>query len=236
MAMDEIRKDLISILICSRDRRNEMELLVAEIQRLDSPYTLEIVAVEETDSPRPIEGVKYVAHPVANRGIPYARYLALSNANGRIIIFLDDDCIIREGWLDNLLRPLNDDSIVGVQGGVCVPDDTNPLGWAESILGLPGGGIRRVHLSKGKTQDTREISTLNCAYRRWVIDEVGGFEKQLKITGEDYLLAKQACNYGRCVYVPDAMVSHKARGTLRNISIQSRRIISGRQRGRSISR
>ena len=211
------KEELISILICSRDRRQDLENLAADLKQIAFDRPLEIVVVEETDDPIPIDGVRYVSHPVANRGIPYARNLALDNANGSIIVFLDDDCLIHEDWLDSLLMPFQDDSVVGVQGGVCVPDETNPLGWAESILGLPGGGIRRVHLSKGKTQDTREISTLNCAYRRWTIDEVGGFEKRLKITGEDYLLAKQVCNLGRCVFVPAAMVSHQARGSLRKI-------------------
>jgi GT2 family glycosyltransferase len=211
------KEDLISVLICSKDRRQDLEHLAAELKQIASDHSLEIVVVEETDEPIPIDSVRYVSHPVANRGIPYARNLALSNANGRIIVFLDDDCLIHENWLDNLLMPFQEGSIVGVQGGVCVPDETNSIGWAESILGVPGGGIRRIYQAKGKVQETREISTLNCAYRSWAINKVGGFEKQLKITGEDYLLAKQVCNYGRCVFVPDAMVSHKARGKLLNI-------------------
>lgn len=174
----------------------------------------EIVVVEETDSPIPIDGARYISHPVANRGIPYARNLALANASGQIIVFLDDDCIVYDRWLDSLLEPFKDDSVVGVQGGVTVPESTSAIGWVESILGVPGGGIRRVIQSKGEIQETREISTLNCAYRRWVIDRVGGFEKKLKITGEDYLLAKQACHHGRCLFVPGAMVSHEARGNL----------------------
>ena len=210
-------EELISILICSRDRRKDLEHLTTELKQIAFDRTLEIVVVEETDEPVSIDSVRYVSHPVANRGIPYARNLALSNANGKIIVFLDDDCLIHENWLDNLLMPFQDDSIVGVQGGVCVPEETNSIGWAESILGIPGGGILRIYKAKGKVQETREISTLNCAYRRWVVNKVGGFEKQLKITGEDYLLAKQVCNYGRCVFVPDAMVSHKARGNLLNI-------------------
>lgn len=48
----------------------------------------------------------------------------------------------------------------------------------------------------------------------WAIDKVGGFEKGLKLTGEDYLLAKQVSHYGRCLFVPGAMVYHEARGIL----------------------
>jgi GT2 family glycosyltransferase len=184
---------------------------------MDTELSFEIIVVEETDNPVPIEGTIYIPHPVANRGIPYARNLALAHAGGDIIVFLDDDCIIHSNWLETLLAPFQDKSVVGVQGGINVPKDTNVIGWVETILGFPGGGIRRVLESEGRNQETREISTLNCAYRRWVIDKIGGFEKKLKITGEDYILAKKACEYGKCLFVPDAMVSHEARGDLKKI-------------------
>ena len=204
----------VSILICSRDRRLSLESLVATLKNMITKHPFEIVVVEETDKPDPIAGTRYIPHPVTNRGIPYARNLAMDNANGEIIAFLDDDCRVYDGWLDTLLDPFQDLSVVGVQGGVTVPESANAIGWAESILGLPGGGIRRVLNAKGKLQETREISTLNCAYRRWVIEKVGGFEQKLKIAGEDYVLAKKACDHGQCFFVPNAMVSHDTRGSL----------------------
>ena len=210
-------EDLVSILICSRDRRRALEALIKELVSLKTEFRLEIVAVEETNHPVPIENITYVSHPVADRGIPYARNLALAHARGDIIAFIDDDCIIHDHWLTNLLAPFQDDSVLGVQGGVTVPPDTNILGWVEAIVGVPGGNIKRVLEAKGKRQETMEISTLNCAYRRWAIEKVGCFEGRLTITGEDYILAKEICKLGRCLFVPDAMVSHAARGRLDRI-------------------
>jgi len=207
----------ISILICSRNRREELEDLVSDLKRMSTTWSFEIVVVEETDYPVAIEGTRYVPHPVANRGFPYARNLALQNASGDIIVFVDDDCHIHDGWLDNLLEPFRDDSVVGVQGGVTVPSDTNAIGWAESILGFPGGGIRRVLQAEGEIQETREISTLNCAYRKWVLDKLGGFDERLRFGGEDYLLPKKAAKYGKCVFVPRAIVDHRPRGNLRDV-------------------
>ncbi|MBW1997079.1 MAG: glycosyltransferase [Deltaproteobacteria bacterium] len=210
----EEQNGLVSILICSKDRRRELENLVDTLKAMDTQHPFEIVVVEETDKPMPLKGARYVSHPVANKGIPYARNLALSHGRGEIIVFLDDDCIIHDQWLDKLLAPFEDGSVVGVQGGVTVPPHTNATGWVEAIVGVPGGNIRRVLEAKGKNIETREISTLNCAYRRRAVDKVGGFDSRLKITGEDYVLAKKICRLGRCLFVPDAMVSHEARGRL----------------------
>lgn len=217
MASSIHSNNLISLLICTRDRRTRLLPLVESLKGIDSNRSFEIIVVEETDAPEPIEGIRYVSHPVADYGIAYARNLSLANAKGEIIVFLDDDCRIHDDWLERLLEPFNDDNVIGVQGGVTVPESANAMGWAESILGFPGGGIRRVLNAKGELQETREISTLNCAYRRWVIEKVGGFDQRLNLGGEDNLLAKQVCNHGRCLFVPAALVSHEARGSLARI-------------------
>jgi len=211
-------KDSVSVLICSKDRRKSLERLVTALRKQYTGRIQRIVVVEETDHPWPIEGTQYVAHPVANRGIPFARNLALEHATGDIIVFVDDDCELTDGWLRKLTRPIVEDAtIVGSQGGVTVPRTSNAIGWAESLLGVPGGGITRVIKANGEIHPTREISTLNCAYRRSVVEDIGGFERELKITGEDYLLAKQACEYGTCVFIPEALVFHEPRGALRSI-------------------
>jgi len=206
--------ELVSILVCSRGRRSALERLVLTLRDIDTPHRTEVVVVEETDDPHPLTGVRYISHPIADRGFPYARNLAVANASGDLLAFLDDDCVISNGWLNRLLKPFKDPSVVGVQGGVSVPDSSGAVGWAESILGFPGGGIRRVCKAGSKLPETTEISTLNCAYRKWVFDKVGGFDESLLHGGEDYLFAKKACEHGRCVFVPDAVVFHHPRGNL----------------------
>jgi len=209
--------NLVSIAICSRNRRKHLVNLIHSLKTMTTNYRFEIVVVEETDNPWQVDGVQYIPHGVKNYGIAHARNLALSNASGEIIVFIDDDCSIHDNWLNSLLEPFADDSVTGVQGGVTVPVSTNAIGWAESILGFPGGGFRRVLEARGKKQKSREISTLNCAYRRRVFDIIGGFDEKLIYGGEDYLFAKQACRHGDCLFVPTAMVSHETRSNFLKI-------------------
>ena len=205
-------------MICSRGRRSLLENLVSELKQLDTDFAVQVVVVEETDAPEPIAGVKYINHPPANRGIGYARNLALKHADGDILVFVDDDCKVPPDWLQKLVWPLlAEDTILGVQGGVTVPSKTNAIGWAETLLGFPGGGLKRILDSGGQWMETQHISTLNCAYRKSIIDMIGGFDESLAAGGEDNLLAKLVCRHGRCIYTPEAVVTHEPRGRLRKV-------------------
>jgi GT2 family glycosyltransferase len=208
------RVPAVSVLICTRDRRDGLDALLADLRQQSYAGAIEIVVVEETDDPRPPDGVKYVPLPVRNHGIAYARNRALAAASHELVAFVDDDCRISQDWLQALLAPFADAHVVGVQGGVTVPDSTNAIGWAESLLGFPGGGISRVHRACDHNQDTFEVSTLNAAYRRLAVQQAGGFPESARFGGEDYLLAKRVAEHGRLLFVPEALVRHQVRGGL----------------------
>jgi hypothetical protein len=104
---------------------------------------------------------------------------------------MDDDCEAEAGWLKALLLPLRqDDAILGVAGAVMVRE-CGPIGYAESILGFPGGGLRYLHSARGRVVPTRHLSTCNCAYRREAVLRVGGFPEHARLGGEDFLLAER---------------------------------------------
>ena len=212
---EPVNKMPVSILVCTRDRRDMLEALLKDLRVQDYQGDMQIVVVEETNHPRPPAGVDYVPIPVRDRGIGFARNTALEHARYDMIVFVDDDCRVGPGWLSALLAPMQeDDGVLGVQGGVTVPEGTNAIGWAESLLGFPGGGISRIRRSGGKVQKTIEISTLNAAYRKQVVLEAGGFDVAARWGGEDYLLAKHVAARGRLLFVPQAIVRHAARGSL----------------------
>jgi len=204
----------VSILVCTRDRRDMLGALLKDLHKQDYADDMQIIVVEETDEPRPPEGVDYFPHPMKNMGIAYARNFAVAHAKHGIVVFVDDDCRMDEGWLSALVEPLlEDEAVLGAQGGVTVPEGTNAIGWAETLLGFPGGGVTRIHQSGGKMQETREVSTLNAAYRKQALLDAGGFNAAARFGGEDYLLAKKVARQGRLLFVPSAFVRHAARGS-----------------------
>ncbi len=231
----------VSVLISSKDRRALLDQALASLGRLDYPRDrMEIVVVEETESPRPLPGIRYLPIPRENRGYGYTRSIAVAAARHEILAFTDDDCLVDPLWLRELVTPfMQDKEVAGVAGAVCV-QTTDPLAQCENILGFPGGGLKYIAASKGETTPTRYLSTCNCAYRKEIVLEAGGFDLGAKYGGEDYLLAERIAGRHRCLFNPRAVVFHTPRGSLRGIfrwfvrrgksEIEMRDLVSDRRR------
>jgi len=207
----------VSILVVTRDRRGELDRLLASLRALEYPADrLEIVVVEETDDPRPMPGVHYISIPRRDRGLGSARNLAVAAARHDVLAFTDDDCIVTPGWLRELTAPLAAAEVGGVAGAVLVRD-TTPVGFAENALGFPGGGLRYLVAAKDKPVPTTYASTCNCCYRKAAVLEAGGFDEGARLGGEDSLLAARIAARHRLLYAPRAIVYHRARGSLAGV-------------------
>ena len=205
----------LSIVICTKDRPADLTRAIASIRASgDTGQKAEIVVVEEADNPREIPGIRYVHLPRCGRGFGYARNVGVREAHGDVILFIDDDCVAEQGWPEALLHPfLADPHVVGVAGAVLVKD-CGLLGYAENILGFPGGGLRYLHDAGGRIVPTRYLSTCNCSYQREAVLQAGGFNEDARLGGEDSLLAERVNTVGRCVYTPNAVVYHRTRDSL----------------------
>src|SRR5207245_427872 len=204
----------VSVLICTKDRRQDVARALASLRAAGVEREgVEIVVVEETARPAPMAGVRYVPLPPEGRGFAHVRNRAVDAAKGSVLVFVDDDCEVAPGWLDALLAPLADPEVAGVAGAVLVRD-CNAIGYAESILGFPGGGLRYLAGATGAVVPTAFLSTCNCVYRRAAIEAVGGFSALASLGGEDSLVAERVSARWPCRYAPGAVVYHKPRQRL----------------------
>jgi GT2 family glycosyltransferase len=205
----------VSIIVCSKDRPDDLTEALASIRSCDEVGRhAELVVVEECPEPRKIPHVSYVHLPPLGRGFGHARNSGMKAASGDILLFIDDDCRAAPGWASALLRPFRSDpSVLGAAGAVLVKD-CGLIGYAESILGFPGGGLRSVHDARGRTMLTRQLSTCNCAYRRGTLEQIGGFPEETPWGGEDALVAERVTALGTCLFVPEAQVYHRTRDGL----------------------
>lgn len=204
--------EAISIILCSKDRHDDLEQAVASVRRSGTIGCLaEVVVVEEGEEAKPVPGTVYVHLSRAGRGFGHARNAAVKAATGELLLFLDDDCLAEQGWAEALIQPLLDDpEVLGVAGSVAVRA-CGPVGYAENILGFPGGGLRYLDESGGRIVPTRHLSTCNCAYRRRALEQVGGFPEEARSGSEDALVAERIVQLGPCRYQPKAVVYHRTR-------------------------
>jgi GT2 family glycosyltransferase len=215
MALSVFDPSRLSIVICTKDRPADLACAIASIRASGKiGREAEIVVVEEADAPRDIAGVRYVHLPRRGRGFGYGRNVGVHEAHGELILLIDDDCEAERGWAEALVEPFGaDPRVLGVAGAVLVKN-CGLIGFAENILGAPGGGIRFLHDAQGRVVPTRYLSTCNCAYRRKTVLEAGGFLEDARLGGEDTLLAERVTALGPCVYTPMAVVYHRPRGRL----------------------
>ncbi|MBN2013937.1 MAG: glycosyltransferase [Candidatus Altiarchaeota archaeon] len=135
-------------------------------------------------------------NPGANRNI------AIKEANGNVIAFIDSDCVPTENWLENLIKPLGEYD--GSQGIDYSYDDSYLGKFMEK---------QQLNFLYSSVVDGRckFIDTRNCAIRLDVLNKVGGFDERLE-TSEDkdlgYRLYKSGFNV---VLNKEAIVYHRWR-------------------------
>ena len=211
----------VSIVIPTKNRRESMLNTVDSVLSLISEDgNIEIIVIEETDDPKHVTSkkVKYIAIPERSLGFGHIRDFALKNASGSIIVFIDDDIIPSEHWIETLIEPFADKS-VGAVGGPIFPDlsDINTVGKCISFLGFPAGGLKRYLEADGRNYETNLISTGNCAFRADLAKEVGGFDRLLRWGGEDQEFFSRMSSRSKTIFVPQAIVFHKQRDSLKKV-------------------
>ncbi|NCC52207.1 MAG: glycosyltransferase [Spartobacteria bacterium] len=209
----------ISVIIVTKQRHELAQKAVASVLQTDYPPVLrEIVVVEETDTPRPIEGdgVAYHTIPLEHRGIGYIRNVAIGHATHALIVFTDDDCLVASTWLTELIRPFLDHPDTGAVAGAVKVPPCGPVGQCENILGFPGGGMKYVHRARGRVIPLPTFSTCNGAINRRVTGPVS-FESGCRMGGEDELLSRRISSAHPVLYTPDAVVYHQPRDNIRRV-------------------
>lgn len=191
----------ISVVIATHGRaallEETLDALAAQTRRDVEIVVVDDESADETPAVLARRGVRSIR--VTRRGPGRARQEGWRAARAPIVAFTDDDCVPTPEWLEELVRPIEEGDADFVQGRTLPrPDQLDRIG--------PWSRTQRVEAENGFYQ------TCNMAYRRDVLDALGGFREDFsgpRTAGEDTDLAWRARAAGyRSGFAPAALVHH----------------------------
>jgi glucosyl-dolichyl phosphate glucuronosyltransferase len=145
-------------------------------------------------------------------GASGARNTGAFDVDAEIIAFLDDDAVAGPSWLERLLEPFDDQTVVGVGGGVDPAWETGRPRWfPDEFFWLVGATDPQ---GPDAVQEVRNVWAENMAVRRSRFQAVGGFRLDFGKVGsrsspEDTdLCIRMTRDGGRWLLVPEARASH----------------------------
>jgi glycosyltransferase involved in cell wall biosynthesis len=217
---------LISVVVCSHGRPLDLARLLASVQHLEDPC-FELLVVDNGAAPQydaalvEAAGGRYVHEP--RRGLDHARNRGWREARGDVVAYVDDDCEVDPGWLRGLRAVLGDPCVGLVTGRVVPASLARPTErWFEAWFGFDRG----LQGDRCSSDDRRPWAALypsllgtgaNMAFRRWVLEEIGGFDELLDVGtpiggGGDIDAFARVLDTGAVgQYAPSAVVRHHHR-------------------------
>ncbi len=204
----EINK--ISIVIPTY-KRSKLAFSLAKEIRKQYPK-VEIIIVEQEGKRSKLKEVneleiKYFNLEKANTSV--AKNFGWQKANGKVIVFLDDDVEITDGLLEAHVEKYQDKQVMGVAGRV-INDDDN-LGQNLAVETGKTNFLATKFVYKfwsTKKQEVDFVYGCNMSFRRKVLERVSGFDKRFPKIFEEVDLSKRVKKYGKLVFEPKALVYH----------------------------
>ncbi|MDG1544918.1 MAG: glycosyltransferase [Candidatus Poseidoniia archaeon] len=210
----------VSIVIPTTGNVKFIKGLVESVNKLDYPkdrYELILIGDEET------ELLKISRERALSYGIntilkyePYAagkkRNIGVELANGEIIAFTDDDTILKEDWLNNAIKHLNENTnYIGVGGPNFTPREGLPFAKAVGrIFGSKFLFSFRYTIGHAKPKEIEHNPTCNYIIKKEVFETVQ-FHDTLW-PGEDAEFDIRLIKNGfKILYAPDVIVWHHRR-------------------------
>lgn len=174
----------------------------------------ELLARAAEQLPREMPGVRIVANR-GRRGLSGARNTGVAVSEGDIVAFLDDDAVAERCWLERLVAPYRDATVMAT-GGVCVPvwEEGRPWWFPSEFDWVVGCSYRGL---PERTAEIRNPIGAAMSMRRCALSRTGAFREDIGRVGrtplgceetEMAIRIRQRLGGARILHVPSAVVAH----------------------------
>ncbi len=173
---------LISIIIPTRNRFDYINLLIDDILKQDiSNY--EIIVVDQSENPINVPNCNHI---ITNTlGPCISRNMGAKEANGEILVFLDDDARIYPDFIREITTPISKDRFDAVAGAMCDPNGNYILDQEDFLKGQGDNFIKVLTNNPDASKSRISLAFPGCcaAMLKSVFDAVNGFEESFDPTG-----------------------------------------------------
>jgi GT2 family glycosyltransferase len=209
----------VSVVVCTHNGARTLRRCLEGVERIDYPDFEAIVvddgSVDESAEIAAAGAFRLISTP--NRGLGSARNTGMREATGEIVAYLDDDAHPDPHWLRYLVATIEDGEFAGAGGPNLPPSDDCAV--ARCVAEAPGGPVH-VLLSD---REAEHLPGCNMAFRRDALMQVGGFDPQFRIAGDDVDVCWRLQGAGhRLGFSPAAVVWHARRPSVRAYLRQQR--------------
>jgi glycosyltransferase involved in cell wall biosynthesis len=202
----------ISVVICAYNAERTMAACLESLRGLRYPH-YEVIVVNDGSTDRTLEIARQFPQARVlsqeNMGLSAARNVGIDAATGEIVAFTDSDCVVDPDWLTYLAYSFSHGGFVAVGGPNLPPPEDSRT--AACVAASPGGPTH-VLLND---QVAEHIPGCNMAFRRDVLQSIGGFDVVFRAAGDDVDLCWRLQNEGHVIgFSATAMVWHFRRNTV----------------------
>ncbi len=202
----------VSVVVCTHNGHGTLDECLARLTTISYP-DYEVIVVNDGSSEAcsaiaRLHGVQLIE--TEHRGLGHARNEGIKAARGEIVAFLDDDAYPDADWLQYVAALLRANGHAGVGGPNIPPEDDGFV--AECVAAAPGGPIHVLVSDR----EAEHVPGCNMAFRKDVLEEVGGFDQRFETAGDDVDLCWRLQKAGRTLgFSAGAVVMHRRRDSIR---------------------
>ncbi|HJL55264.1 MAG: glycosyltransferase [Candidatus Thalassarchaeaceae archaeon] len=211
----------VCVIVPTIRNAEELGITLDGLVRQTHPEVDVIVVGPDKDPGRRVtesKGVRYL-DDMGSRTRADACNIAIGATKSDLVLFTDDDVIVPGDWVANLVRWFDQSEVAGVGGPNFAPPESSTL-WQRVIdvsfcNPLFTAGTNYGRQAKGGIEEVEQLPGVNSAYRRTVLEEVGGFDSGA-IGAEDVMLDHKIRSAGHRLWSDgSAVMWHRRRGLVR---------------------
>jgi len=220
------RKDMgdgsVCVIIPSVNNSDELGIVLQGLESQDFDGDLEIVVVGPSKDSGKVITESSGARFIDDGGVRTradACNVAIGQTQSEFVFFTDDDVIVPSNWISSLIRWFERPEVSGVGGPNFAPPKESTF-WQRVIdvtfcSKWVTAGTNYGNRAEGELEEVEQLPGVNAAYRRSVLESVGGFDNGA-IGCEDAMLDYRIRKAGHKLWQDGtAIMWHRRRGPSR---------------------